>query len=73
MLASCKLLLLLSVAFTSKAFKMVPGSRFSSSNAVNISKSALNASSKPLTELCEISKKACDAIAPMLQGIQLFL
>jgi hypothetical protein len=26
------------------------------------------ASDKPLTELCEITKEACDAVAPMLNG-----
>ena len=26
------------------------------------------ASDKPLTELCEITKEACDAVAPMLSG-----
>jgi hypothetical protein len=26
------------------------------------------ASDKPLTELCEITKEACDAVSPMLNG-----
>ena len=30
--------------------------------------SALQASDKPLTELCEITKEACDAVQPMLNG-----
>ena len=29
---------------------------------------ALKASDKPLTELCEITKEACDAVSPMLNG-----
>ena len=29
---------------------------------------AQQTSGKPLTELCEISKQACEAVAPMLQG-----
>ena len=29
---------------------------------------ALQASDKPLTELCEITKEACVAVAPMLNG-----
>lgn len=28
----------------------------------------LRASDKPLTELCEITKEACEAVAPMLNG-----
>jgi hypothetical protein len=28
----------------------------------------LAAKDKPLTELCEITKEACDAVAPMLNG-----
>jgi hypothetical protein len=30
--------------------------------------STLQASDKPLTELCEITKEACDAVQPMLNG-----
>lgn len=29
---------------------------------------ALQASDKPLTELCEITKEACEVVAPMLNG-----
>jgi hypothetical protein len=32
------------------------------------SKTAMQASDKPLTELCEITKEACDAVSPMLNG-----
>ena len=28
----------------------------------------IQASDKPLTELCEITKEACDAVSPMLNG-----
>ena len=30
--------------------------------------SVIQASDKPLTELCEITKEACDAVSPMLNG-----
>jgi hypothetical protein len=29
---------------------------------------ALQASDKPLTELCEITKEACDVVSPLLKG-----
>jgi hypothetical protein len=32
------------------------------------SNTIMQASDKPLTELCEITKEACDAVAPMLNG-----
>jgi len=38
-----------------------PPARFSSATA-------LQAKDKPLTELCEITKDACEAVAPMLNG-----
>jgi hypothetical protein len=49
--------------FTSEAF-VAPGlaSRHLHSHAFHI----MAASDKPLTELCEITKEACDAVAPML-------
>lgn len=30
------------------------------------------ASDKPLTELCEITKEACEAVAPMLNGKSIY-
>lgn len=33
----------------------------------------LRASDKPLTELCEITKEACEAVAPMLNGTTITL
>jgi hypothetical protein len=32
------------------------------------SNTVMQASKKPLTELCEITKEACDAVSPMLNG-----
>jgi hypothetical protein len=32
------------------------------------SNTIMQASEKPLTELCEITKEACDAVSPMLNG-----
>lgn len=52
----------------SEAFAPVsPVSRVSSK------KFTLLASDKPLTELCEITKEACEAVAPMLNGKTIIL
>lgn len=46
---------------TAEAFAPAASRSFSRS-------AALQASDKPLTELCEITKEACEAVAPMLNG-----
>ena len=38
------------------------------SSSTRLSSSAMQASDKPLTELCQITKEACDAVSPMLNG-----
>jgi hypothetical protein len=35
---------------------------------MRLSSSAMQASDKPLTELCEITKEACEVVSPMLKG-----
>jgi hypothetical protein len=49
-------------AFTSPAMGRTMASR--NSLALNMA-----VKDKPLTELCEITKEACDAVAPMLNGM----
>ena len=54
------------IALNSDAFSPM------SSTVARSSKFALQASDKPLTELCEITKEACDVVSPLLRG-ELFM
>lgn len=62
------LALLAAVSMSAVAFapaSLMPASRTSSRAVAG---ATLKASDKPLTELCEITKEACEAVAPMLSG-----
>jgi hypothetical protein len=52
------------VALSAEAFAFVAPMR----SATRSSTVALQASDKPLTELCQITKEACDAVSPLLNG-----
>ena len=61
-------LLLAAVALSAEAFApMTIATTRSSSFGTS-----LEASDKPLTELCEITKEACDVVSPLLKGTYVF-
>eukprot|EP00978_Attheya_sp_CCMP212_P011528 scaffold28463_cov64-Attheya_sp.AAC.3 len=61
-------LLLATVALSADAFApMSIATTRSSSFGIS-----LKASDKPLTELCEITKEACDVVSPLLKGTFVF-
>uniref|UniRef100_A0A7S1BXF7 3'(2'),5'-bisphosphate nucleotidase n=1 Tax=Corethron hystrix TaxID=216773 RepID=A0A7S1BXF7_9STRA len=61
------LLLAATASSSADAFGLAPA--FARRNTVPRASSSLAASDKPLTELCEITKEACDAVAPMLNEL----
>lgn len=66
MAAAAAFIIIASAAITTtEAFAPTTTTRMS---AVSRRSSSVQASAKPLTELCEITKEACDAVSPMLLG-----
>jgi hypothetical protein len=58
----------LAAALAMSAEAFVPMGAFSTRSLLARSATAMQASDKPLTELCEITKEACDVVSPMLNG-----
>lgn len=54
------------LASTSEAF--APGIAATRKRSFGVHPNPLQASDKPLTELCEITKEACDVVSPLLKG-----
>jgi len=61
-------LLLAAVALSAEAFAPMSIATTRSSSFGT----SLEASDKPLTELCEITKEACDVVSPLLKGTYVF-
>lgn len=59
---------LFAAAFLMRADAFAPARMMAPSRIVSRSSALQMASDKPLTELCEITKEACEAVAPMLNG-----
>ena len=62
-------LTLLAAVLTMQAEAFAPAALMTASRTSHAAGALqMAASDKPLTELCEITKEACDAVSPMLNG-----
>jgi hypothetical protein len=58
----------LAIIFASFSEAFAPGINASGNRLFAAHLNDLQASAKPLTELCEITKEACDVVSPLLKG-----
>jgi hypothetical protein len=58
----------LAVILVSSSEAFAPGISATGKRSLGAHSNALEASDKPLTELCQITKEACDVVSPLLKG-----